>query len=72
VSDTGEGLAPELLPRVFDLFVQAENGARAGLGIGLALVRGLAEMHGGSVTAASGGKDRGSAFEVRLPAARGL
>lgn len=53
VRDTGNGLPAELLPRVFDLFFQAESGAQGGLGIGLALVRGLVQMHGGSVAAAS-------------------
>jgi len=68
VRDTGSGLPPELLPRVFDLFVQAENGSHSGLGIGLALVRGLVQMHGGSVAASSDGPGRGSEFQVRLPA----
>src|SRR5262249_56430136 len=53
VRDTGVGLPPELIPRVFDLFVQGEPGAEGGLGIGLSLVRGLAELHGGSVGALS-------------------
>ena len=71
VRDSGLGIAPELLPQVFDLFIQSgRNLARAqgGLGIGLALVRRLVEMHGGTVTAHSAGPGRGSEFVVRLPA----
>jgi signal transduction histidine kinase/ActR/RegA family two-component response regulator len=70
VTDTGVGIAPELLPRVFDLFAQAERSldrAQGGLGIGLTLVRSLVDMHGGTVTARSDGPDRGSEFAVRLP-----
>lgn len=70
IRDNGIGIAPDVLPRVFDLFVQAEpscsrNGA--GLGIGLALVRNLVDRHGGCVTAASRGLGHGSEFVVRLP-----
>jgi PAS domain S-box-containing protein len=71
VRDTGIGIAPDVLPRVFDLFVQAEPGkdrAKGGLGIGLSVVRNLVEMHGGGVTAHSGGQGQGSEFVVRLPA----
>jgi CheY-like chemotaxis protein len=71
VNDDGIGMAPELLPHVFDTFVQAEqpaNRARGGLGLGLALVKSLVERHGGMVKAESDGPGRGSAFEVRLPA----
>ena len=70
VQDDGSGIEPELLPRVFDLFVQGEQSltrSDGGLGIGLALVKRLVEMHGGSVTAASAGGNRGSTFVVRLP-----
>jgi PAS domain S-box-containing protein len=70
VSDNGAGIAPELLPRLFELFVQgdrAPNRSRDGLGIGLALVRRLVEMHGGTVTAASAGVGAGSTFQIRLP-----
>ncbi len=70
VRDSGIGIAPEFLPRMFDLFVQAEHGvgrAQGGLGIGLTLVRRLVEMHGGSVTAHSEGIGKGSEFVVRLP-----
>jgi CheY-like chemotaxis protein/anti-sigma regulatory factor (Ser/Thr protein kinase) len=72
VSDTGRGIAPEMLPQVFDLFVQEgqdSQRAQGGLGIGLAIVRSMVEAHGGSVAAASAGKDTGSTFTVRLPAA---
>jgi PAS domain S-box-containing protein len=73
VRDTGVGIDPEMLPRVFDLFVQdAQSLARSqgGLGLGLAIVRGLVELHGGTVTAASEGRHRGAEFTVRLPRAR--
>jgi PAS domain S-box-containing protein len=69
VVDSGVGIQPDLLPRVFDLFVQAERApdrAEGGLGIGLTLVRTLVRMHGGEVSARSDGA-AGSAFEVRLP-----
>jgi signal transduction histidine kinase/DNA-binding response OmpR family regulator len=71
VSDDGIGIAPELLPRIFEMFVQGEQPQgrpRAGLGLGLTLVRRLVEMHGGRVEARSDGPGRGSTFEVRLPA----
>jgi signal transduction histidine kinase len=71
VSDTGIGLEPELLPRAFDLFVQGERAldrSQGGLGIGLTLVRRLTELHGGSVSAESGGRGQGATFKVRLPA----
>jgi signal transduction histidine kinase len=70
ICDTGVGIEPDVLPRVFDLFVQADPSSRradAGLGIGLALVRSLVERHGGRVTAASAGPGHGSEFTVRLP-----
>jgi PAS domain S-box-containing protein len=70
VSDTGQGIPSEFLPHVFDRFRQAEqtvNRQHGGLGVGLAIVRHLVEMHGGSVAAASEGKDQGSIFTVRLP-----
>ena len=70
VSDDGIGIAPEVLPRVFDMFMQAarsEGGSEGGLGIGLTLVERLVEMHGGTVRAESGGLGRGSVFTVRLP-----
>jgi PAS domain S-box-containing protein len=68
VRDTGMGLPADLLPRLFELFAQAESGSQGGLGIGLHLVRGLVEMHGGSVLAFSEGPGEGSEFVVRLPA----
>ena len=69
VRDTGVGIAPETLPRIFDLFTQAEQSldrSQGGLGIGLALVQRLVEMHGGTVTASSV-LGHGSEFTVRLP-----
>jgi signal transduction histidine kinase/ActR/RegA family two-component response regulator len=71
VRDQGIGMEPELLPRVFELFVQGQRAldrAQGGLGIGLTLVRRLAELHDGGVTAQSDGPGRGSVFTVRLPA----
>jgi signal transduction histidine kinase/CheY-like chemotaxis protein len=73
VRDTGLGLAPELLPRIFDLFTQGLTpaaGARGGLGVGLTLVRRLVELHGGSVVARSEGPGRGSEFIATFPGAR--
>ncbi|MEO6194801.1 MAG: ATP-binding protein [Thermoanaerobaculia bacterium] len=72
VRDTGIGLSPEMLPRVFDLFVQerqAIDRAQGGLGLGLAIVRTLVELHGGTVEARSDGYGKGSEFTVRLTAA---
>ena len=72
VSDNGVGIPPDLLPKVFDLFVQGErtlDRAQGGLGVGLAIVRRLIEMHGGSITASSAGLNRGAVFEIRLPLA---
>jgi signal transduction histidine kinase len=72
VRDDGIGIPVDLLPRIFDLFAQGEQGldrAGAGLGIGLTLVRSLVEMHGGRVVARSEGLSRGSELEVRLPLA---
>ncbi len=72
VSDSGVGISPELLPHVFDVFVQGAitiDRAQGGLGIGLALVRRLVELHGGSVSARSEGTAAGSTFEIRLPRA---
>jgi signal transduction histidine kinase len=70
VSDNGIGIAADLLPTVFDLFSQAErtpDRAQGGLGLGLALVKSLVELHGGMVTVASEGRNRGSEFTLRLP-----
>jgi signal transduction histidine kinase/ActR/RegA family two-component response regulator len=71
VADDGVGIASDMLPRVFDLFTQAEgtlDRAKGGMGIGLTLVRDLVELHGGEVSAGSDGVGRGSKFIVRLPA----
>jgi signal transduction histidine kinase len=70
VRDSGIGIAPEALPHIFDLFKQgaaADPRSNAGLGVGLAVVRNLVELHGGSVNAASSGVGQGSEFTVRLP-----
>ena len=70
VADAGVGIPTNLLPHLFDLFVQGETSierARGGLGIGLTLVRRLAAMHGGTVAAASPGPGGGSTFTLRLP-----
>jgi signal transduction histidine kinase/ActR/RegA family two-component response regulator len=71
VRDNGVGIAPDMLPRIFDLFAQAEgtlDRARGGMGIGLTLVRSLIALHGGTVEAESAGIGQGSVFTVRLPA----
>lgn len=73
VRDTGVGLAPEMVERVFELFTQVPGSldrAKGGMGIGLTLVRNLVALHGGSVSAASAGLGRGSEFTVRLPGAQ--
>jgi CheY-like chemotaxis protein len=70
VRDNGIGIAPDMLPHVFELFVQADHAttrAQGGLGIGLTLVKNLVELHGGSIEARSAGLGRGSEFEMRLP-----
>lgn len=70
VRDTGVGLAPEMIDRVFDLFTQVEgtlDRSKGGMGIGLTLVRSLIGLHGGSVSAESEGLGKGSVFTVRLP-----
>ena len=69
VWDSGIGIAPEMLPHVFDLFWQSSCAAHhsGGLGIGLALVRQIVELHGGSISAFSAGPGQGSEFVVRLP-----
>ncbi|HEX5462726.1 MAG TPA: ATP-binding protein [Steroidobacteraceae bacterium] len=71
VTDNGLGIAPDLLPRIFEPFVQGErtlDRSQGGLGVGLTLVRRLVELHGGSVQAFSAGPGCGSTFTVRLPA----
>ena len=71
VSDTGVGIDPEFLPHVFERFRQADSSTtrfHTGVGLGLAITRHLAELHGGSVEALSEGPNRGATFIVRLPA----
>src|SRR5262249_32933233 len=71
VRDSGIGIAPEILPSIFDTFTTAgrtPDGSQGGLGIGLSLVRRLVELHGGSVRAHSDGAGKGSEFVIRLPA----
>ena len=70
VADTGIGITPEDLPRLFTEFTQLEAAAtkhHAGTGIGLALSKRLVELHGGTITAASDGEGKGSTFTIRLP-----
>jgi PAS domain S-box-containing protein len=72
IADDGQGISAELLPRIFDLFVQGRQGpdrASGGLGVGLALVKNLVGLHGGSVSAESAGAGQGSTFDVLLPLA---
>jgi signal transduction histidine kinase/DNA-binding response OmpR family regulator len=72
VEDNGIGIAPEMLPRLFDKFVQerqALDRSRGGLGLGLAIVKEIVALHGGTVTARSSGLGHGSVFELRLPLA---
>jgi signal transduction histidine kinase len=74
VCDSGVGMSPELLPRIFDLFVQGERSldrSQGGLGVGLSVVKRLVEMHDGEVTACSAGVGHGSTIEIRLPLAEG-
>ena len=72
VADRGMGIEPDLLPHVFGLFVQggaADDGAPAGLGVGLTLAQRLVQEHGGTLAAASAGAGQGSEFTVTLPLA---
>jgi signal transduction histidine kinase len=72
ISDNGIGIAPEFLPRIFELFAQSERGldrSQGGLGVGLTVCKRIVEMHGGSVAASSEGVERGAMFTVRLPLA---
>jgi len=71
VSDTGQGIVPAFLPYVFDMFRRADDSpasSRRGLGLGLSIVRHIAELHGGGVTVESAGRNRGATFTVTLPA----
>jgi PAS domain S-box-containing protein len=73
VSDTGIGIAPEMLPQIFELFTQAESPterSQGGLGIGLALARRLIDLHGGQISATSDGRGRGSTFVITMPVSR--
>jgi CheY-like chemotaxis protein len=73
IEDTGIGIEPQFLPHVFDRFAQADRGrtrGAGGLGLGLAIVRHLVQLHGGAVEATSKGKGYGATFTVRLPAVR--
>src|SRR5262249_31732840 len=73
VSDTGKGIKPDYLPHVFDRFSQEDYSTTrryGGLGLGLSIVRHIAELHGGSVHAASEGEGRGTTFVIRLPLRR--
>jgi PAS domain S-box-containing protein len=75
VRDNGIGIAPDLLPRVFEMFTQlgpSSDRSRTGLGIGLALVKRLLDLHGGSIVAESAGVGRGSEFRVTLPVFRNV
>lgn len=75
VRDSGIGIDPDIIPRVFELFAQAKQGldrSRGGLGLGLALVKRLVELHGGAIDAQSEGAGRGSTFTVTFPALRSV
>ena len=71
IRDSGTGIEPDVLPRLFNAFEQGSDGVTrtfGGLGLGLSIARGLLEMHGGTIRAFSEGKDRGAAFTIELPA----
>jgi signal transduction histidine kinase len=73
VTDTGIGIDPEFVPFMFDRFTQADSSptrAHSGAGLGLAIVRHLVHLHGGTIEAASGGLNAGATFTVRLPISR--
>ena len=75
ISDTGVGISKDMLPRIFEMFTQGESGterAHGGLGIGLALARRLAEMHGGQIVAHSEGPGQGSTFTITMPVCHAL
>jgi len=70
ISDTGIGIAPDFLPHIFERFRQADSGTtreHAGIGLGLAIVRHLVELHGGTIHGSSDGREKGTTFRVRLP-----
>jgi signal transduction histidine kinase len=72
VTDTGVGIPPEMQPKIFEIFAQVEDHlakAQGGLGIGLALVKQLVALHGGTIDVESAGQDMGSAFTVKIPIA---
>src|SRR5262249_8235984 len=72
ITDTGDGIPAELMPRIFDIFAQGDQSlerTRGGLGLGLALVRSLTEMQGGTVEAQSPGLGQGSTFTIHMPLA---
>jgi signal transduction histidine kinase/CheY-like chemotaxis protein len=70
ISDNGRGISQTLLPQIFDVF--ARTGGTAGVGLGLAIVRRLVEVHGGSVRATSAGEGKGATFEIELPSAKSI
>jgi signal transduction histidine kinase len=73
IKDTGRGITPELLPRIFEKFSQGDrhlSGPQAGLGLGLAIVKSLVELHGGEIFAESDGEGKGSTFTLTIPAAK--
>ncbi len=75
VADSGQGIAPEFLPRVFERYKQANNSTtnrKGGLGLGLAIVKHLVELHGGTIAAASEGEGKGSTFSVSIPLAEAI
>jgi signal transduction histidine kinase len=67
IGDTGQGIPPDLLPHVFEMFVTSSGRARSGLGLGLAVARHLVDLHGGSIAVASEGYGRGTEVRVTLP-----
>jgi PAS domain S-box-containing protein len=74
VEDHGKGIPPQMLPKIFDLFTQADSdgGSGMGLGLGLGLVKSIVELHGGTVQARSEGVDQGTEIAIRLPLRRGI
>ena len=75
VNDSGRGIAADFLPHVFDRFRQADASStreQRGLGLGLSIVKNLAELHGGSVSARSAGRNKGSTFTIMLPVATAI